>query len=87
MVCKITCGSTRSIRVPCGRIGTHVVLPSSWQTIDQAQAEALLRQSFGVTRFGEPEDIAALATFVVSERGKLLHGSLLDSDGGLTKTI
>ncbi len=57
------------------------------QAIDQAQAEALLRQSFGVTRFGDPEDIAALATFVVSERGKLLHGSLLDIDGGLTKTI
>ncbi len=57
------------------------------QGIEPEQAEKRLQESFGVTRFGEPEDIAALAAFVVSPRGKLLQGALLDSDGGLTKSI
>ncbi|HRX89395.1 MAG TPA: SDR family oxidoreductase, partial [Steroidobacteraceae bacterium] len=57
------------------------------QDIELEQAEVRLQRSLGVTRFGEPEDIAALALFVVSPRGKLLQGALLDSDGGLTKSI
>jgi len=57
------------------------------RNVDQAQAEEILRQSFGVTRVGEPEDIAELATFVVSDRAKRLQGSLIDCDGGMTKTI
>ena len=33
-------------------------------------------------RFGTPEDIAGLVHFVVSPRGRLLHGSAIDMDGG-----
>jgi NAD(P)-dependent dehydrogenase (short-subunit alcohol dehydrogenase family) len=40
-----------------------------------------------ITRIGEPEDIAALAAFVVGPRGRFLHGALMDMDGGATKTI
>ena len=52
-----------------------------------AEAEARLVQSAGIVRVGEPEDIAALAAFVVSPAGRLLQGALLDMDGGQTKTI
>ncbi len=40
-----------------------------------------------IMRIGEPEDIAALVAFVASPEGRLLHGALIDIDGGLTKTI
>jgi 3-oxoacyl-[acyl-carrier protein] reductase len=40
-----------------------------------------------VTRIGETKDIAALAAFIVSPEGRFLHGSLIDADGGATKTI
>ena len=40
-----------------------------------------------ITRFGEPEDIAYLVSFIVSKKGSLLHGSLIDIEGGSTKTI
>jgi len=40
-----------------------------------------------VTRVGEPEDIANLVVFVVSPKGRFLHGALVDMDGGATKTI
>jgi len=40
-----------------------------------------------VTRIGEPEDIAALVAFVVGPEGRFLQGSLIDMDGGATKTV
>lgn len=49
-------------------------------------ADIFARQA-QITRVGEPEDIAALAAFVVSPAGRLLQGALLDMDGGQTKTI
>ena len=54
---------------------------------DPADAEWRFVESAGVTRVGEPEEIAALAAFVVSPAGRFLQGSLIDMDGGATKTI
>ena len=55
--------------------------------IDQAAAEAQFVAASNVTRIGEPQDIAALVAFVVSEEGRFLQGSLIDIDGGATKTV
>jgi 3-oxoacyl-[acyl-carrier protein] reductase len=55
--------------------------------IDQATAESQFVAASNVTRIGEPEDIASLVTFVVSEEGRFLQGSLIDIDGGATKTV
>lgn len=55
--------------------------------VDAAEAEKRMVQTAGITRVGEPEDIAALAAFVVSPAGRLLQGALIDIDGGQTKTI
>ena len=57
------------------------------QGIDLASAEAALQRQMEVARFGEPEDIAALVAFMVSSRGRFFHGSLVDIDGGQTKTM
>ena len=54
---------------------------------DPADAERRFVESAGVTRVGEPVDIAALAAFIVSPAGRFLHSSLIDMDGGATKTI
>lgn len=48
--------------------------------------EAFMREE-KITKVGSPEDIAALVSFILSPHGRLLHGSLIDADGGLTKTI
>jgi NAD(P)-dependent dehydrogenase (short-subunit alcohol dehydrogenase family) len=55
--------------------------------IDQATAESQFVAASNVTRIGEPEDIAALVAFIVSEEGRFLQGSLIDIDGGATKTV
>lgn len=48
--------------------------------------EAILREE-KIARIGEPADIAALVSFILSPHGRLLQGSLIDADGGATKTI
>jgi 3-oxoacyl-[acyl-carrier protein] reductase len=40
-----------------------------------------------IARIGEPEDISAMVAFVLTPAGRLLQGSLIDMDGGSTKTI
>jgi 3-oxoacyl-[acyl-carrier protein] reductase len=41
----------------------------------------------GITRVGEPEDVANLVAFVLGPQGTLLHGAILDIDGGATKSL
>ena len=50
-------------------------------------AEQAYVRSANITRIGEPEEIAALVAFMASAEGRLLQGSLVDMDGGATKTI
>ena len=40
-----------------------------------------------IVRLGEPEDVANLAAFMLSPASRFLHGSMIDLDGGQTKTI
>jgi NAD(P)-dependent dehydrogenase (short-subunit alcohol dehydrogenase family) len=52
----------------------------------QAATQDMVRRA-NVVRLGEPEDIANLAAFILSPEGSLLQGSLIDADGGRTKTV
>lgn len=55
--------------------------------IPLSEAESVYVREARVTRVGEPEDIAGLVAFMVSPAGRFLHGSLIDMDGGATKTL
>lgn len=50
-------------------------------------AEREYVKNAGITRIGEPADIAALVAFVAGSEGRFLQGALIDMDGGATKTI
>jgi 3-oxoacyl-[acyl-carrier protein] reductase len=50
--------------------------------LDAAAAIEHHRRELDITRFGTPEDVAALVRFIVSPRGRWLHGSTIDIDGG-----
>jgi 3-oxoacyl-[acyl-carrier protein] reductase len=50
--------------------------------LDAAAATERHRQEIDVTRFGTPEDVAAMVRFIISPRGRLLHGAAIDIDGG-----
>lgn len=41
----------------------------------------------GTTRFGRPEEIGWLATFLASEKAAFIHGAIVDIDGGSTRAL
>ena len=55
--------------------------------VDLSRAEAELAKASGVSRFGEPTEIAAAVAFLASTRCGYCHGALLDVDGGQTRTL
>jgi NAD(P)-dependent dehydrogenase (short-subunit alcohol dehydrogenase family) len=57
------------------------------KSTDLAAAERQFIEASGITRIGEPGDIAELVAYLVSPSGRFIHGSLIDIDGGQTKTI
>ena len=48
----------------------------------EARIRERLCQETGIIRFGKVEDVADLATFIVSSRGTWLTGATIDLDGG-----
>lgn len=54
--------------------------------LESTSEEDFLRQG-KIARIGEPGDIAALVSFILSPHGRYMQGSLIDIDGGQTKTI
>ena len=69
------------------RLAGHLARIAADSGISVQQAATLMVQQNAMTRLGEPDDIAALVAFVVSPAGRFMHGSLIDIDGGQTKTI
>ena len=53
----------------------------------EAEVREWHRQEIGVTRFGTPEDVASFIAFMVSPRGRWLHGATIELDGGEIRTL
>jgi 3-oxoacyl-[acyl-carrier protein] reductase len=53
----------------------------------EAEVREWHRQDINITRFGTPEDIGSLIAFIVSRRGRWLHGATIDMDGGEVTTL
>lgn len=50
--------------------------------LDPEAAKEHHRRELDITRFGKPEDVAALVAFLISPRGRWIHGAAIDIDGG-----
>jgi 3-oxoacyl-[acyl-carrier protein] reductase len=55
--------------------------------LDEAAAIEHHRRELDITRFGRPDDIAGLVAFIVSPRGRWLHGAEIDMDGGQVEPL
>ncbi len=73
--------------VRTARLETRLAKLAAERNVDAAAALQIFLAEEKIARVGEPEDIAAMVAFIVSAPGRLLHGSLIDMDGGLTKTM
>ncbi len=50
--------------------------------LDETSAKEHHRRELDITRFGRPEDVAGLVAYLVSPRGRWIHGAAIDIDGG-----
>ena len=73
--------------VRTARLVTRLRTLSKERGITVAEAEAQMVADSGITKIGEPEDVANLAAYMVSPQNRYLHGALIDLDGGTTKTM
>jgi NAD(P)-dependent dehydrogenase (short-subunit alcohol dehydrogenase family) len=55
---------------------------SKGKGINGAEAEALMVAASGMTRIGQPEDIANPVAYIVPPQNRYMHGALIDLDGG-----
>jgi len=70
-----------------GRFQKRLAAVAAEKDTDLAAAERQMVAASKTTRVGEPEDIAALVAFIAGPEGRFLQGSMIDMDGGATKTL
>jgi 3-oxoacyl-[acyl-carrier protein] reductase len=69
------------------RLETRLKTFAEEHKIPLSQAETQLAKATGVARFGEPSEVANAVAFLASPVSAYCHGSLLDIDGGQTRTL
>jgi 3-oxoacyl-[acyl-carrier protein] reductase len=72
-------------RIKTDRLTRRVRALATAENMTPEMAEQKMIEQAGITRFGEPEEIADLVAYLVSPQGQFFHGSLIDIDGGETK--
>jgi 3-oxoacyl-[acyl-carrier protein] reductase len=55
--------------------------------ISEADAERRITADILLGRFGAPDDVAAAAVFLASERARFITGAFFDIDGGFTRSL
>ena len=69
------------------RLVTRVRSFAAERNLDLATAEQQMARALGVARFGEPAEIARLVAFLASPQAAFCQGSIVDADGGQTRTL
>jgi len=69
------------------RLETRLKTFADENKIPLAQAETQMAKATGVARFGDPSEVANAVAFLASPVSAYCHGSLLDIDGGQTRTL
>lgn len=69
------------------RLQTRVNTFAKEKNLSYEEAFTQMAKNMGIARFGEPEEIARAVAFLASPQAAYIHGSILDVDGGATKTL
>jgi 3-oxoacyl-[acyl-carrier protein] reductase len=69
------------------RLQTRLKAFAAEHQLNPAEAEQQMARAFGVARFGQPDEIARLVAFLASPQAAFCQGSIVDADGGQTRTL
>ena len=69
------------------RLRTRITAFASEDGVSESEAATRMAQKLGVARFGEPEEIANAVAFLASPNVAYCQGTILDVDGGATRTL
>jgi 3-oxoacyl-[acyl-carrier protein] reductase len=69
------------------RLQTRLEKFAAEHHVDLPAAEQQMARALGVARFGRPEEIARLVAFLASPQASFCQGSIVDADGGQTRTL
>ncbi len=70
--------------------GAIMIPNTGWETEakeNPEQTRKLLEKEFPLERFGAPEDVAHMVTFLCSERASLINGVSIPVDGGQSRSL
>ena len=73
--------------ITTGRLTARIEEFAAEQDIPPAEAEERMAHAFGVARFGKPGEIARLVAFLGSPQSAYCNGTVVDADGGQTRTL
>ena len=82
---QVNCINPGPVRT--ARFEKRLAMTAAEHGVDRETALGIFVREEKITQVGEPEDIAGLVAFLLSKHGRYVHGSLIDADGGSTKTV
>jgi 3-oxoacyl-[acyl-carrier protein] reductase len=69
------------------RLRTRIFNFASSHGMDEETAAQELAKAMGITRFGDPAEIARAVAFLASPQSAYIQGAILDIDGGQTRSL
>jgi NAD(P)-dependent dehydrogenase (short-subunit alcohol dehydrogenase family) len=69
------------------RFGRTIERTMNNRSCSRDEAIAFLLSSFGARRVGRPDEIGAMTAFLASGKADYLQGSIIDVDGGATRSL
>jgi 3-oxoacyl-[acyl-carrier protein] reductase len=69
------------------RLQARIRTTAAEKGIDEAAAGRAMAQALGVPRYGAPEEVARVVAFLASPQSAYCQGSIVDIDGGQTRTL
>jgi NAD(P)-dependent dehydrogenase (short-subunit alcohol dehydrogenase family) len=69
------------------RLQTRIQTVAINRGLNQEAAALEMAKSLGISRFGQPEEIASVVAFLLSSHSSYMQGAILDVDGGQIRTL
>jgi NAD(P)-dependent dehydrogenase (short-subunit alcohol dehydrogenase family) len=69
------------------RLQTRVQTVANQRGLTQEAAALEMAKTLGISRFGQPEEIANVVAFLLSSRSSYMQGAIVDVDGGQIRTL